>query len=128
VSTSPSQGDVYHVPKCPGLHGHAAKKRYVVVIHPNEMPKDKGVLIIPLSSSTLSDFLVPIPTKEDHPGCRTGLPRRCDAVCDQPKVIPLADLQERIGDVSPAILNRILQAHEQAQKPRIAKHKKTPKW
>lgn len=129
MTTRPAQGDVYHAPTCPGLHGNPAKPRYVVVIHPNDKPLvNERVLVIPTSSSSISKFLVPMPTRETHKGCATGLPRRCDAVCDQPKWIPFRELDERVGRVSLAMLNQIMLMHEKALKPRVDKPRKPPKW
>jgi mRNA-degrading endonuclease toxin of MazEF toxin-antitoxin module len=100
---------VYFVRNCPGLHGHKPKPRFVVVVHPDKAdPRDGRILVVPISSSSLSKFLVPMPNKDNHPGCRSGLNRRCDAVCDEPKTIPLEDLDDLRGSISLALINRIL--------------------
>lgn len=109
MASRASQGGVFHVPNCPGLHGGASKARYVVVVHPPNVGQEDGVLVVPTSSSSLgSAYLVPMPNQQDHPECRSGLPRRCDAVCDQPMYLPSSALTDRRGSVSGVLVNRIL--------------------
>lgn len=82
-----AQGSAYYVQDYPGLHGHADKPRYVLVIHPNERIRDHAILVVPASTSTLSIYKVRLPSGEDSPACTTGLPKRCWAVCDEKRLI-----------------------------------------
>lgn len=102
------QGRVFHLANCPGLHGHKAKPRWVVVAHPPDKITDEKILVICCSRSSLSAYKVPLPNREDDPSCRSGLPHRCSAVCDEPKLVPRSDLDDYRGRLTAVTTNRVV--------------------
>lgn len=79
------------------------------MIQPSDRKHEPRVLVIPLSTSTLSKYVVDIPNEEDNPGCGSGLPRRCRAVCDEYRSINVAELTDKRGRVSKTIVNLLMQ-------------------
>lgn len=105
----PKIGEIYHVTDFPGLHGNPAKSRYCIVVHPSERLKRDGVLVVSTSSSSLSKYKVPLPNRRDNPGCATGLPRPCDAVCDEVRLMPAELLIDRVGVLSKVLTDRVME-------------------
>ena len=93
---------------CPGLHGNEAKPRFVIIISPDEQINSTDrVLVIPTSSSSLSAYKIPLPNRGQYPNCKSGLPQPCDAVCDEPKLIPVADLIDYRGCLTNATFVKV---------------------
>jgi mRNA-degrading endonuclease toxin of MazEF toxin-antitoxin module len=110
VSDLPYTGDVYWCALYPGLHGHAAKPRFCVVISPpDKLPEDENgtYLTVPTSESTLSQFAIGLPNKADTPQTTSGLPRPCKAVCDEYKLVPLSTLTTWKGDLRTPLVSKL---------------------
>lgn len=101
VSEAPYTGDVFWCSDFPGLHDHADKDRYVVVISPpDKLPEQGGsYLVVPASCSTLSTHKVKLPNKTENPQTTSGLPMPCFAVCDEYKLVDQSVLTTWVGDL-----------------------------
>ena len=116
-------GDVFWCKSFPGLHGHGDKERYCAVVgNPDLTPDNKGrYLVVPTSSSSLSEYKVRMPTREDHPACKTGLPEACDAVCDEYRLLTREQLTKSVGSTSTVMVDRINELVGQVIQRRLAK-------
>lgn len=104
------QGAIVWV-KIPDEHNRNEKLRPAVVVTPTEELSTADEFVVVAITSRfdlpLTDNLVELPWHRDgHP--RTGLKRRCVAVCDWMSAIPRNSIEEIAGRVPGAQLNRIL--------------------
>lgn len=106
-------GAVFWLTDCPGLHGHKLKDRFVTVIAPEaKIPDDDGlVLVIPISRSSLSEYTVSMPNKQENPQTKSGLLGPCRAVCDEAKQVPHDLLNDKRGFLTSRKLSQILESH-----------------
>ena len=123
MTTDAHVGDVFWCESFPGLHGHEEKERYRAIIgDPNRTPDNDGrYLVVPTSSSSLSKHKVRMTTREDHPACRTGLPKACFAVCDEYKLLAREQLTKLAGSISTATVDRLNELVQQVVVERLNK-------
>lgn len=109
VAELPCTGDVFWCEQFPGLHGHAAKDRYAVVVSPHgKLPDTKGnYLVVPTSESSLSTFAVRLPSLTEYPQTSSGLPNPCVAVCDEFRFLKAEQLTRWVGDLRTPTVHRI---------------------
>jgi len=124
--TGINRGQVFFVRNFPGLHGSVSKDRYVVVIHPADKLGEESLMAVAASRSSLSHYKVSLPNRADNPGCETGIPHRCSAVCCAYKFISKALLTDCRGFVSGAIVERLFNKTKEAHQDKKAGTFKTP--
>jgi mRNA-degrading endonuclease toxin of MazEF toxin-antitoxin module len=108
TAKGPSTGDVFHVASFPGLHGNQPKDRFVIVVHPAARLHDAELMVVPTSSSSLSAYGVSVPNHVQNPGCSSGLPKVCKAICDQYRFVPAGSLTNKVGTVSRVVVERLV--------------------
>ncbi len=113
--SAPRQGDIYWLDHCPPLAGEIAKRRPVVVISPSEITDSgSGVLIVAAMSTQVlasrAPDRIPMPNKEQNPGCSTGLSKPCWLVPQWFLVVDRSRLQDRAGSLSPRLRRRVVAA------------------
>lgn len=123
VNEKPHTGDVFWCESFPGLHGHAPKERYAIVISPpSKLPDKNGCyLVVPTSASTLSTWTVELPNRQEHRQTTSGLPSPCKAVCDEYKIVKPEVLTRLVGDLRTPMVARIQEVVSDFIKDRLAK-------